>query len=100
MRIYRNNIKCEGVQSIEVKKLLLNNCVLGYCFLYPLKTLVYPKKIRDAFNEEIQDILVRFARPAQFELVERAWFHMLVHNPPETEHEFIGRLQRQASSVL
>ncbi len=43
---------------------------------------------------------MHFARPAQFELVQRAWFYMLVHNPTETEHEFIARLQRQASSVI
>ncbi len=62
-----------------------------------LKTLVYPKTLRDASITEIQEALLRHVRPAQFELVERAKFHTLIQNPNETVREFIVRLQRQAS---
>ncbi len=62
-----------------------------------MKTLVYPKTLRDASITEIQEALLRHVRPAQFELVERARFHTLVRNPDETVREFIARLQRQAS---
>ncbi len=37
-----------------------------------LKTLVYHKTLRDASITEIQETLLRHARPAQFELVECA----------------------------
>ncbi len=62
-----------------------------------LKTLVYPKTLRDASITEIQEALLCHVRPAQFELVERARFHTLIRNPNETVREFIVRLQRQAS---
>ncbi len=59
-----------------------------------LKTLAYPKTLRDASITEIQEALLRHVRPAQFELVERARFHTLIRNPNETVREFIIRLQR------
>ncbi len=62
-----------------------------------LKTLVYPKTLRDASITEIQEALLRHVRPAQFELVERARFHTLIRSLNETVREFIVRLQRQAS---
>ncbi len=62
-----------------------------------LKTLVYPKALRDVSITEIQEALLRHVRPAQFELVERARFHTLIRNPNETVREFIVRLQHQAS---
>ncbi len=37
-----------------------------------LRTLAYPKTLRDASIAEIQGALLRCVRPAQFELVERA----------------------------
>ncbi len=52
-----------------------------------LKTLVYPKMLRDASTREIQEALLRHVRPAQFELVERARFQTVILNPNETVHE-------------
>ncbi len=57
-----------------------------------MKTLVYPKTLRDASITEMQEALLRHGRPAQFELVERARFHALIQNPNETLREFIVRL--------
>ncbi len=37
-----------------------------------LEALVYPKTLRDASITEIQEALLRYVRPAQFKLVERA----------------------------
>ncbi len=42
-----------------------------------LKTLIYPKTLRDASIAEIQETILRNVRPAQLELVERAEFHTL-----------------------
>ncbi len=39
-----------------------------------LKTLAYPKTLRYASMNEIQEALLRHVRSAQFELVERAKF--------------------------
>ncbi len=62
-----------------------------------LRTLVYPKTLRDASIADIQEALLRHVRPAQFELVEQAMFHTLVRNPNEIVREFGVRIQRQAS---
>ncbi len=40
-----------------------------------LKTLVYPKTLRDASVAEIQEAILRHVQPAQFELVEWAVSH-------------------------
>ncbi len=62
-----------------------------------LRTLVYPKTLRDASIAEIRGALLRHVRPAQFELVERAKFHTLVRSANETVREFVVRIQQQAS---
>ncbi len=54
-----------------------------------LRTLVYPKTLRDASIAEIQGALLRHVRPAQCELVERAKFHTLVRSANETVREFV-----------
>ncbi len=46
-----------------------------------LKTLAYPKTLRDASITEIQEALLHHFRPAQFELVERARIHILMPTP-------------------
>ncbi len=61
-----------------------------------LKTLVYRKTLRDASIAEIQGALLRHARPAQFELVERARFHTMARSANETVREFVVRIQQQA----
>ncbi len=48
-----------------------------------LRTVVYPKTLRDSSIAEIQGALLRHVRPPQFELVERAKFHTLVRNANE-----------------
>ncbi len=62
-----------------------------------LRTLVYPKTLRDASIAEIQEALLRHVKPAQFQLVERAKFHTLVRNSNETVLEFVVCIQRQAT---
>ncbi len=62
-----------------------------------LRTLVYSKTLRDVSIADIQEVLLRHARPAQFELVKRVKFHTLVRNPYETVREFVVHIQRQAS---
>ncbi len=62
-----------------------------------LKTLVYPKILRNASNSEIQEALLRHAGPVLFELVERAKFHTLVRKPYEIVRDFIVTLQCQFS---
>ncbi len=59
-----------------------------------LKTLVYPKTLRDTPIAEIKGALLRHVRPAQFELVERAKFHTLVRSANETVREFVVRIQQ------
>ncbi len=48
-----------------------------------LKTLVYPKTLRDVSITEIKETLLCRVTPAQFEIVERAKFHTLIRNPNE-----------------
>ncbi len=43
--------------------------------IYPTKTLVYPKTLRDASVAEIQEALLRHVRPTQLKLVEWAVSH-------------------------
>ncbi len=62
-----------------------------------VKTLVYPKTLRDASITEIQEALLRHVRSAQFTLVERTKFYTLIRNPYETVRVFLVHLQRQAS---
>ncbi len=62
-----------------------------------LRTVVYPKTLRDASIAEIQEALLRHVRPAQLELVERAKFHTLVRSAIETLREFVVRIQQQAA---
>ncbi len=62
-----------------------------------LRTLVYSKTLRDVSIADIQEVLLRHARPAQFELVEWAKFHTLVRNPNETVREFVLRIRWQSS---
>ncbi len=63
----------------------------------PLRSLVYPKTLRDVLVAEIQEALLRRVKPSQFELLERANFHTLVRNPNETLRKFVVRIQRQES---
>ncbi len=65
-----------------------------------LRTLVYPKTLRDASIAEIQGKLLRHVRPAQFELVERAKFHTLARSAKKTVREFVVRIQQQAISAV
>ncbi len=71
--------------------------VVGDEALNLLKMLMYPKTLRDASIAEIQQTFLRFVRPAQFEIAEKARFHSLVRNPNETAREFMIRHQSQAS---
>ncbi len=59
-----------------------------------LRTLFYSKTLRDASIAEIQEALLRHVQPAQFELVERAKFHILVRSANETVREFLVHIQR------
>ncbi len=55
--------------------------------------LVYATTFRDAL---IAEVFLRHVRPAKFELVKRAKFHVLVWNPKETMRKFVVRIQRHA----
>ncbi len=55
------------------------------------RILAYPKTLRDA---SLTEALLRNVRPAQFELVERAKFYILVRNPNATLRKFVVPIQR------